>query len=1355
MGVNIAQAFKNPQAGLAQFVKGFAGLSAVDKAAVSVGTFLGEAEHLVPVLSRAGAGLAGMEAAGLGAASGIGSAGGAMGLLTNPIGLVVAALAAVTVGAIAATAAGFSLTKSFAETGSRLFDLSDKTGISIKNLNLFRQAAAETGKGLDVVERSFDQFTSRLEKASQQKPGTQLQQTFKSLGVDAKNGLQNVDKSLETAVKSLNSLENAAVRGAKAQEIFGLRNEAIVPILTRIGGSLEGYQSRLGNLGKITDEQARQAKSFELSLNLLKNTFGGIGASVGASLLPAFQSFIDLTQTVIKITGEGLLTVLGAAKGSIVNLAAGFDLMNAALRSSPAFVNVLKVALGEAIGLFLNFRSVIGQSASAAALFLSGNFAGAAALAGSAASGASNLTKGLGDKTRAALNDAKAQTAAEFLKLQEERKRLGVSGRLRTPSESSGSGASEAKAIRAAQEALDQARAKATFDIQEKLTKNIIELDKDAYDKRLISAEDYYGRVIDNELKLQGIGRNRIQSEIDISQNRQNQAKKGSPEFIREQAQQVELQKQLRILELERPNILRKISDELDKARKAEAERNIELARTSILSSPGFQALERFNADFDAKEKVALGKPQADLRKEELRLQGLANAGLIREEELTDALTLARRRSRDEIIKSLERSKQQAELEKTDSGRFARIAQIDEEIESIRNLGSELTRAERLQKRFAEQGVLDYGRVNDKLADLLADQKGLTEIFQDFRASTAQDLFNGIENGVDALTRRFGVLGSAVGTLLKDLAKLAATKLLEKILGIGSGNQQQPSFGFGQGGGRGSGFSLPNILGFGGGGNGPASFLTPGFNPSASTPVQQAISGGGSGGGSIGGAIQQAINPGGQQSGGGGLLGRLLGKIPGLKGIFSPSFAQAGAGAVSGLGPNIGNLPGVAQFGQLPLRGPGVGEFAASGLSKVGAAAPSALASLGATGLLAGGGILGGLAGGRSATGRALGTIGGTLGAGFLGSLGVFGSGIAGALPALLSNPFTAIIAGGLIGTALVLNFLKGKDQRKFRSETEKLYQLKVDGKQQGTALFESIKALGEEQYGKGRFGKHIIDTIKLEKAKVQLAAYGEATGQENNPLVRRYRGIRELTDAGDPRNQFIKRASGGLIPAPFFKTGFVPFPDLGRDTVATALRGEEFVTRPEVTRAQGVNRFNMLNAGRASIITNGELSQLHQAILAFESGRARLPFGQTSKFLSMLRAREASLSPSASFTNSTFIHRANGGYVPSAQSFTPNLNQMLHAQPSASSASTSAPSSSDPELKRLLLKVAEGQKMVTGSNVQLMQAISKLEGITEGQIVRKARQTDPDTFAGAVNDSMSRSSAEGQAIKNQVFKGR
>jgi hypothetical protein len=125
--------------------------------------------------------------------------------------------------------------------------------------------------------------------------------------------------------------------------------------------------------------------------------------------------------------------------------------------------------------------------------------------------------------------------------------------------------------------------------------------------------------------------------------------------------------------------------------------------------------------------------------------------------------------------------------------------------------------------KLAHQMDLDLNRIDDGVIHFLAEQKTLQQTFQDVRTNSVRSFFDGIDSAIDRMTKRLGIAGNVLGTFLKDLAHLAASALLQRLLGIGSGTGSigfQPTSG-GGGGGAGGGIlnSFFNRV-FGGGGAG-------------------------------------------------------------------------------------------------------------------------------------------------------------------------------------------------------------------------------------------------------------------------------------------------------------------------------------------------------------------------------------------------------------------------------------------------------------------------------------------------------------------------------------------------------
>lgn len=576
-------------------------------------------------------------------------------------------------------------------------------------------------------------------------------------------------------------------------------------------------------------------------------------------------------------------------------------------------------------------------------------------------------------------------------------------------------------------------------------------------------------------------------------------------------------------------------------------------------------------------------------------------------------------------------------------------------LKAIRNIQTEDEAANvRLienQIKLARQTELRYQRLNDGVIDLLASQKGLTESLADFRTNQVKTVFEGLDAGVDKLTQRFGKAGEAVRQLLKDLLRLSVTKVFEKLFGLGPAQQAPsggaPGFNFAGllrpgASSQGGGFSL---FGGGGGGFNPfgssfgvgPGFGTPGFGGGAPGFFNFANPNGTTGGGPLG--LVRNVLRGTGGKGFGGLLNSVLG--------FNLFKGAAFKGAVSNIGTAAGsNLASLAAS----VTGPAGTTFAnapttvLSGTTAAPASfgATSAAASLGALGLVTGGALGGSLLGGRSGPGRLLGGIGGGLLGAFAGASGLFGAGIAGsfgALAPLLTNPFTAVIAGGL----LLGGFLFGRRAKRELNAYKKLIQSEYDVVVKDNKILEQIKALGKEKFGKG-YKDRQIETIRLDEAKQLIIAYADQTSQPGNKKLR----SAELTDPSDPRNIFaqnsvIQRVRGGDVPGP----------TLGRDYVPALLDGGEFVVNADRTRRIGNENLTALNEGRATVLTNEQVVALRRQI----EGMRRFATGK-GVFSALLRKAADQLErslPEADEPNSRYVQnsttlpvrRQNGGPVP------------------------------------------------------------------------------------------------------------
>lgn len=451
-GIDVTQALQQPQQALQSFARQFAALRTggntpareitgtartlfggaditktigeIDALGRSTQAFEAVAAKSATTAAGASEAVAGIGAAGGGAAGGLSLATVALGAF---IGLAVLAVAAVAKLGIET----FNLSKQAAEAGAKYQDLNDKSGVSIRNLALFSAASAEAGKGFDVAERSLDQFVSRMDDAKRSSGETR--DAFRRVGIDPAEGFKDINKAFETAVTNLNKYKNTAERSADAQRIFGLRNEAIVPILSRVGGSLDDYAKRAGNIVTLNEQSALAAKSFTVSSNALQLAIGQAGQVIGVAFLPLFQPMIDLMTTLARNTVRGLIIVLQFLQPTITATGEAFDGMHAVLRATPAFFNVAKTATFELLNAFIRLIQASGTIGKTVGALLAGDFQNAILFGSQAVDQVGKVFSETGAATKKALAEAAAETGRQFVKIQEDRKKLGREDRSREP----------------------------------------------------------------------------------------------------------------------------------------------------------------------------------------------------------------------------------------------------------------------------------------------------------------------------------------------------------------------------------------------------------------------------------------------------------------------------------------------------------------------------------------------------------------------------------------------------------------------------------------------------------------------------------------------------------------------------------------------------------------------------------------------------------------------------------------------------------------------------------------------------------------------------------------------------------
>lgn len=249
--------------------------------------------------------------------------------------------------------------KLFADIGSELVDMSQRTGIAVEALSELGFAAEQSGADMETLEsgiRKMQKFV--VEAANGSKEARDILDKLGLTVADLK-GL-TPDEMLKAFADALDDIDNPALKAALAMQVFGKTGTKLLPMLEGGAEGIEKLQAKARELGlTISTEDAAAAEEFGDTLDVVWKVMKRGVFTIGAALVPALR---DLAQWIITTTrnvsawidrNRGL--VLSVAKITVVVVGIG-----AALMILGAAVSAAGFALGGMATIFSAVSYVIG-----------------------------------------------------------------------------------------------------------------------------------------------------------------------------------------------------------------------------------------------------------------------------------------------------------------------------------------------------------------------------------------------------------------------------------------------------------------------------------------------------------------------------------------------------------------------------------------------------------------------------------------------------------------------------------------------------------------------------------------------------------------------------------------------------------------------------------------------------------------------------------------------------------------------------------------------------------------------------------------------------------------------------------
>lgn len=242
---------------------------------------------------------------------------------------------------VAVSVAGLTaMVKSAIDTGDALDEMSQRVGVSVETLSVWKPAAEQSGVSSESFEKGLRKLsTTMLEAATGSEDAAR---GFSAVGVEFKNQdgtLRATDQVLLDLAERFKAMPDGAEKTALAVQLFGKSGAELIPFLNQGRDGINELAAEMQALGvQMSSETAAQAGNFNDALDKLKLATTSIGNQIIASLLPALN---DMAGGMVESAKQG---------GTLRVILDGVVLVLETLALGAATVGKAFVALGEAIG---------------------------------------------------------------------------------------------------------------------------------------------------------------------------------------------------------------------------------------------------------------------------------------------------------------------------------------------------------------------------------------------------------------------------------------------------------------------------------------------------------------------------------------------------------------------------------------------------------------------------------------------------------------------------------------------------------------------------------------------------------------------------------------------------------------------------------------------------------------------------------------------------------------------------------------------------------------------------------------------------------------------------------------------
>ncbi len=207
-----------------------------------------------------------------------------------------AAIAGMGTAAVGAATGLMAMVTKASENADELQKLSDTTGMSAEKLQELRYVGSAVGVDLDTMVGAQSKLIKSMSAAQS---GTKAQSdAFRELGIsvtDSNGNLRDSNTVFQEAITKLGQMKNPTEQSAVAMKIFGKSAMELNPLIRAGGDSIAAMTKEARKSGAImSNETVAQLDAFGDSVDALKLSAKGMAGTLSAMALPALNKLTGL-----------------------------------------------------------------------------------------------------------------------------------------------------------------------------------------------------------------------------------------------------------------------------------------------------------------------------------------------------------------------------------------------------------------------------------------------------------------------------------------------------------------------------------------------------------------------------------------------------------------------------------------------------------------------------------------------------------------------------------------------------------------------------------------------------------------------------------------------------------------------------------------------------------------------------------------------------------------------------------------------------------------------------------------------------------------------------------------------------